>query len=752
MGKYQLVRRLATGGMAEVFLAKAAGPRGFEKELVVKRILPHLAEDPQFVEMFLTEAKLAARLNHGNVVQIFDFGEQEDSYFIAMEYVEGLDLRTLARRALQRSTPISYPLIARIVSLACEGLAYAHELTDPQSGAPIGFIHRDISTDNILVSTTGGVKVVDFGIAKAANVGQQTRSGVLKGKLAYMPPEYLLGTPIDLRADIYALGVVLYELVASRKPFTAESEAVLAQLIVHGPPADIRALRAGVPEPLVHVIQRALHKKREARYDSCRHMQTDLERFLFQCGEPVGAHQIAQLVKALSAPEPRAVGRVSRDVSGVGRGAALPASQELSRSQKVLPPIAALIPAPPEPLDAPDKKEAEGPTEPLDRSRLTPVSREDPGLEASLRLVTRSRWRWPLVLAVSALGFLAVAVVVFSREPERSVEDIPSPAVREPLPEAPSSPPPSGDPVVEVPQPAPQAVPEVPQPEPVVSGESASTGTSDLSGQALLRVESNLPGQVWINSTLKGNTPWEGRIKPGRMKLEVSGVMRGKNFNQSRTLQLAANERRAVSFTIRRVKVQPRGKPDDVRILQLDGQQLDSGGWVETYEGWHLVKVQHLPTGKISLVECEARAGQRLCKFVVAAPQPSPPPSAPLPPTVSVVAVPSAAESPPVKSVPGDPALDLKKMRLQQPISRELLEQRVRDMKTWLLDNVQNPQDRLGLIEQLDQSHELLVRSTSAHERMGIAIKLDGIEEQLARRLGRKINTPPKQTPASEGR
>ncbi|HLK99636.1 MAG TPA: serine/threonine-protein kinase, partial [Myxococcaceae bacterium] len=213
LGKYQLIRKLATGGMAEVFLAKAAGPMGFEKTLVVKRILPHLAEDPAFVEMFLSEAKLAAQLNHPNIVQIFDFGEADDAYFLAMEFIDGPNLRVLLKRASQQGVALPPAVCARLIATACEGLAFAHDFADPGTGELLGLIHRDISPDNVLVSRQGAVKVVDFGIAKAAGQSHKTRSGVIKGKLSYMPPEQLRAKQLDRRADVYALGVVLYELL-----------------------------------------------------------------------------------------------------------------------------------------------------------------------------------------------------------------------------------------------------------------------------------------------------------------------------------------------------------------------------------------------------------------------------------------------------------------------------------------------------------------------------------------------------------
>jgi len=209
IGKYELIRPLATGGMAELFLARTQGALGFAKTVVVKRIRPHLLDDPQFLLMFLNEAKLAAQLNHPNIVQIFDFGEVADSYFIAMEYVDGPNLRTLSALAHAASKPIPFPLCARIVSHVCEGLAYAHEALDTETNQPLGIVHRDISPDNVVLARNGAVKVVDFGIAKAAEQIFQTQSGLRKGKVAYMAPEYLQGQTLDGRADIYALGVVL---------------------------------------------------------------------------------------------------------------------------------------------------------------------------------------------------------------------------------------------------------------------------------------------------------------------------------------------------------------------------------------------------------------------------------------------------------------------------------------------------------------------------------------------------------------
>jgi serine/threonine-protein kinase len=296
LGKYELLSRLAVGGMAEVYLARAAGPMGFEKTLVLKRILPHLAEDPSFVEMFLAEAKLVARLNHPNIVQIFDFGEADGEYFLAMEYIDGPNLRALLKRANTLEQPLPAPLCARIIASACEALAFAHDFQDPVTGEPLGLIHRDISTDNILVSRQGAVKVVDFGIAKASGQAPKTRTGIIKGKLAYMPPEQLRAKPLDRRIDVYALGVVFYELLTGQKPYRSPTDAGLMQAILFQPLVPITERRPDLSSSLQPILDRALARDREERYPDCRALQADLEDFIVSTGKAVGAYQLAQLI------------------------------------------------------------------------------------------------------------------------------------------------------------------------------------------------------------------------------------------------------------------------------------------------------------------------------------------------------------------------------------------------------------------------------------------------------------------------
>ncbi|RKH32299.1 serine/threonine protein kinase [Corallococcus praedator] len=323
LGKYQLVRKLASGGMAEVFLAKAAGPRGFEKTLVLKRILPHLAEDEAFVEMFLGEAKLAAQLDHPNVVQIFDFGEADGSYFLAMEYIDGPTLRRLIKRSTEQKVPLPVALCAKMVASAAEGLAFAHELTDPETGAPLGLVHRDISPENVLLSRQGAVKVVDFGIAKVAGQSHRTQTGVVKGKVAYMPPEQLQARNMDARVDVYALGMVLYELLTGRRPFEAATEVGMMQAILFEPFVPAVERRPDLPPAMQRILERALAKDREERYPDCRELQADLERFVLSLGEPVGAFQIARLVAQVTEnasvpPTPARVDAKARETAVLG--------------------------------------------------------------------------------------------------------------------------------------------------------------------------------------------------------------------------------------------------------------------------------------------------------------------------------------------------------------------------------------------------------------------------------------------------
>ena len=315
-GKYLLLDRIAVGGMAEIFLAKQVGPEGFEKNVVIKRIRPHLGDMKSFVRMFLNEAKLAAQLTHPNIIQIHDLGKVDDSYFIAMEYLFGRDMRRVIPKCEQQN--IQFPVVyaCKIASQALEGLYYAHQKTDSQ-GRPLGIVHRDVTPENIFVSFDGGVKLLDFGIAKAANQVEMTRAGEIKGKLSYMSPEQCMGKPLDSRSDIFSLGVVLYEWVTGFKLFTGESDVAVLRSITDGKIYKPSYFKADVPEQIEQILMRALEKDPDKRYQNAWEMQFELDQFLASNEFSPSNQHMATFMRQLFADEMEAeLQRVSTPVSG----------------------------------------------------------------------------------------------------------------------------------------------------------------------------------------------------------------------------------------------------------------------------------------------------------------------------------------------------------------------------------------------------------------------------------------------------
>ncbi|WP_235685682.1 serine/threonine-protein kinase [Corallococcus silvisoli] len=275
VGKYLVRRKLAEGGMAEIFLCTARGPEGFEKEVVIKRVRAFLASDPDFVQMFIAEARLASRLNHANVVQIFDFDKHEDTYYLAMEYVRGCSLWELRKRARESMTPMPPVLVAHIGAEVARGLHYAHRLR--VNGELLNLVHRDVTPHNVLVSYDGAVKLTDFGIAKAGN--KLTNPGVLKGKFAYMSPEQARGESVDVRTDVFALGVVLWELLTGGRLFQGDSEIAVLRAVQESTIVPPARLNPDVPPDLDEVIRRALERDLSKRFQTAG----ELERALAQC-------------------------------------------------------------------------------------------------------------------------------------------------------------------------------------------------------------------------------------------------------------------------------------------------------------------------------------------------------------------------------------------------------------------------------------------------------------------------------------
>jgi serine/threonine protein kinase len=278
-GKYALLRKIASGGMAEVFLAKHVGMDGFEKLVVLKRILPHLAGQYEYLRMFLDEAKTAADLRHSNVVSTFEIGEENGVYFMVMEFLHGQDVRSIFRKAISSQVAVPIQHSVGIIIDVCCGLHYAHTKKNLE-GKSLGIVHRDISPQNIIVTYEGETKIVDFGIAKASHQLVETSSGVLKGKYSYMSPEQALGQTADHRTDIFALGIVLYEMTTLRRLFKKENEIKTLKAVISCEIPLPSAVISNYPKGLESIVLKALAKKRNERFSNCDEFRTALEEFL----------------------------------------------------------------------------------------------------------------------------------------------------------------------------------------------------------------------------------------------------------------------------------------------------------------------------------------------------------------------------------------------------------------------------------------------------------------------------------------
>ena len=282
-GDYYLFERIAVGGMAEVFRAASYGVEAFERLVAVKRVLPSIAEDQEFIDMFIDEAKIAVQLSHPNIGQVFELGNAEGAYFIAMEYVSGKDVRALFDRARARGNRLHIPMCCHIIKEVCEALEYAHNKTNDQ-GDPLDLIHRDVSPQNLLLSFEGEVKLIDFGIAKAAGKANKTQSGILKGKFGYMSPEQVRGKPIDRRSDVFSLAIVLYELLTVERCFQGEDDFSTLEKVRK---VDFRRptlLNRSIPPELERIIYRGLTRNPNDRFQSAADFQDALQKFLYQDG------------------------------------------------------------------------------------------------------------------------------------------------------------------------------------------------------------------------------------------------------------------------------------------------------------------------------------------------------------------------------------------------------------------------------------------------------------------------------------
>lgn len=298
LGRYELLRRIAVGGMGEIFLARMRGAAGFEKRVIIKTILPHLAEEQEFVTKFLDEGRIVVQLTHGNIVPVFDMGEEDNEYFIAMEYIPGRDLREVLKRLHVEARLLPISMCVHMIVETCKGLGYAHRKVG-DDGEELNIVHRDVSPSNILISHEGEVKVIDFGIARATSRASQTVSGRIQGKFNYMSPEQASGKIVDERSDVFSTGVVLYEMLTGIRPFQGDTDLETLDLVRKcdfDPPS---VFNPKIPQELDDIVQRALEKNLSDRYQNMDQMQGDLLRFLYTAGNAPSSRALTTFLSEL---------------------------------------------------------------------------------------------------------------------------------------------------------------------------------------------------------------------------------------------------------------------------------------------------------------------------------------------------------------------------------------------------------------------------------------------------------------------
>lgn len=314
--RYQVIERIAAGGMAEVFRGESAGIEGFRKKVAIKRVLAKLSANRDFIDMFLDEARLGAYLSHSRCVQVFDIGQGGGAHFIVMEHVDGTDLQGVLEFLQSRSQLMSLEVACLITMNVCEGLAYAHQATDHR-GEPLNIVHRDISPHNVLITKFGEVKLVDFGLAKASSHLSEEDEDMVKGKFGYLAPEVTLGQGADKRVDIFAAGILLWEMLAGRRLFKGESDVETFKLVRAAVIPDIREIRPEVPDAVVRVMLKALARDPAQRYATADDFAKDLSLVLLAGDRPVTYLDIGRLVREAAADRAKRRRAEGKDKAGL---------------------------------------------------------------------------------------------------------------------------------------------------------------------------------------------------------------------------------------------------------------------------------------------------------------------------------------------------------------------------------------------------------------------------------------------------
>jgi len=459
-GRYELLKKIASGGMGQVFLARTA-THGFDKLVVIKRILPHLVEDDEFITMFFDEAGIAARLNHPNLVQIFERGEAKGSHYLAMEYVAGEDLRRLDRFARKQARPLPLGVACRIIADAAAGLDYAHTARDAH-GNPLNLVHRDVSPQNILVGFDGGVKLIDFGVARAVGRAQHTATGILKGKYPYMSPEQMAGFDYDHRSDQFALGIVFWEILTGRRLFKGDSDLVTMRLVRECNVPAPSAINPDLPRALDGLVLRALAAEPKDRYPDTGAFRMAIEEFALSHRLPASSAHVSATMRTLYAE------RIEReaDISALDELTASSAFEDSAPSQSS---AGSRLPA----RAAPHRSSTQG-------------AAAIEGTQPLMRSGASSRVRTFALLGAAALVLVASAVIVPRFLPTQPVE--PAPTLQ---------------PIVER---APDPIPVEPEtaPSPTTAEPIRIQLTSSPSG-----------AEISVRDVVMGRTPLEYALSPG---------------------------------------------------------------------------------------------------------------------------------------------------------------------------------------------------------------------------------------------
>ncbi len=544
-GKYELLKKVGTGGMAELFLARQTGIEGFEKLIVIKRILPHLTDSRhsgQFVQMLLDEARLAAQLSHPNIIQIYDLGRVGDQYFIAMEYINGVDLSQILKREMERGGYVPVEHVVKIATYVCEALSYAHKRTDDR-GRPLRVVHRDVSPHNVLIAFDGGIKLTDFGIAKASSQMLKTQVGTIKGKWAYMSPEQCAGRQVDHRSDIFSVGVLIYQLTTRMLPFAGKTEKSFMQSILSDSPAPPSAHREGYPRGLEVILQRALSRDPDQRYPDALELQVALEGFLMEQKAVSNSTLISEYVRGLFSDLIEIQAKASPDGRTATVEGILDALEVSSSIRYVVPPLPAGRAE--EPVSPP--VEAEEPTSPTRRLKkkgdgtyvlVTPsqvISRPWVRVRTAVEsLGSRAR---RLLLVGSVLACVLVLIAVFAgRSPDRAGQYLPVMLILDAWK---------------------QAASRVSLPEPPAGGETGKPERRPrkpprkkvvpATGKGTLTVNTRPWSEVWVDGRKLGLTPLAYKELPaGRHKL----VLRNPRLKLKKTVW---------------IRIQP-GKPTELEV------------------------------------------------------------------------------------------------------------------------------------------------------------------------------------------